>query len=74
MQEDGTSVCAEGGLKASEVTRGNVERTMVISDEEIDHRITCTCCHAFYELIDEWGYCSIADGDCIEGLQVVDDA
>ena len=45
---------------------------VIISDEEVDHRITCACCHAFYELVDKWGHCCIADGDSVEGLQVAD--
>jgi hypothetical protein len=47
---------------------------MVVADEEVEHGITRAACHSLYDLVWNWGHTGVANGDGIEGLEVVDKA
>ena len=47
---------------------------MVVADEEVEHGITRAACHSFYDLVWNWGHTGVANGDGVEGLEVVDKA
>jgi hypothetical protein len=47
---------------------------VVITDKKIEHGIACLTCHGLYDLVSERGNARITNGDCIKGLQVMDEA
>ena len=68
LGEDGTPFCAEGRLEGGEITRGDVEGAVVVSNKQIEHRVTRASGHTFNELVDKGRDGGVANGDGIEGL------
>jgi hypothetical protein len=74
LGEDGASEGAKRGLEGGQISGSNVEGSVIVSNKEIEHGVTRTRCHSFYKLIDERRDGSVADGDSVEGLEVVHNA
>ena len=46
---------------------------MIVADKEVEHCIIRAACHALDNLIGNGRDSGVVNGDCIEGLKVVDD-
>ena len=62
----------DGGLYSGEIMGSNVNRPVVINDEEIEHGIARLSSHGLYNLISERRDSGITNGDRIEWLQIMD--
>jgi hypothetical protein len=46
---------------------------MVIANEQVEHAVACPACHGLDDLVGDGRDARVADGDSIEGLQVMDE-
>ena len=65
---------AERGLETCEISGSDVEGAVVVADKEVEHGIAGAHCQTLDELVDKRWDGSVANGYCIEGLQVVNKA
>jgi hypothetical protein len=85
IMENGYGICpalwkacqshsTNGRLNYGKVMWGDIKGAVVITDKKIEHGIACPTCHGLYDLVSERGNARITNGDCIKGLQVMDEA
>jgi hypothetical protein len=47
---------------------------VVVTDKKIQHGVACSSSHGFNDLISWWWDTGVANGNSIEGLEIVDEA